>query len=229
MAVPEALLAEARAALDQLSARAKRDFLDMWRGASNQTQLLGVVESWFPAFVGRYGTIAASLAAEVFALEAAALGISPKVSIVAPDAAEAARQGRWASGKPNAAGNLVLAVDLMVKAPYRATMQGSAHKSGAAYCRVPRNPEPCAFCFMLASRGAVYHTEATAGAKGSGNEYHGDCSCDVVLVRGPQDYPDGYDPEGYYAAYNSAAEIVGNRFDTKAILAQMREMYGFSR
>ena len=76
MTVPEALLAEARAALNELSDRAKRDFLDMWRGASNQAQLLGVVESWFPAFVERYGTVAASLGAEVFALEAAALGIA---------------------------------------------------------------------------------------------------------------------------------------------------------
>ena len=84
---------------------------------------------------------------------------------------------------------------------------------------------PSASC---SPRAALSHTEKTAGAKHSGNEYHGDCSCEVVLIRGPEDYPEGYDPEGHYATYDSAARVVGNRVDTKAILAKMREMHGFA-
>jgi hypothetical protein len=46
-----------------------------------------------------------------------------------------------------------------------------------AWRRVPE-PKACDFCLMLASRGAVYHTAATAG---DGNDYHRHCRCDAVL------------------------------------------------
>ena len=46
-----------------------------------------------------------------------------------------------------------------------------------AWRRVPE-PKACDFCLMLASRGAVYRTAATAG---DGNDYHRHCRCDAVL------------------------------------------------
>jgi hypothetical protein len=47
-------------------------------------------------------------------------------------------------------------------------------------------PNPCAFCSMLASRGAVYDTKESAGqrqtATGYRNTYHPNCHCHVVAV-----------------------------------------------
>lgn len=48
---------------------------------------------------------------------------------------------------------------------------------GVRYARVPSGHETCAFCFMLATRGAVHFTRETAGELG---QYHSHCDCKVV-------------------------------------------------
>ena len=57
------------------------------------------------------------------------------------------------------------------------TMLHNAKRDKLRYARVPMGGETCAFCAMLASRGFVYHSAATAG---EGNHYHHDCRCKVV-------------------------------------------------
>lgn len=85
---------------------------------------------------------------------------------------------------------------------------------GMAYARVPsyrgqrRGKGPCEFCIVLASRGAVYADSVTAGARGSGNEYHDDCYCVPTVMRkanpeygdfgSPSDWPKGYNPSRLY-------------------------------
>ena len=48
---------------------------------------------------------------------------------------------------------------------------------GARFARVPTGLETCAFCLMLASRGAVYHTRKTAS---EWRHFHRGCDCKVV-------------------------------------------------
>ena len=67
-------------------------------------------------------------------------------------------------------------------------------KKKVRFARVPVGAETCPFCFMLASRGAVYYSKETAGAF---NHFHNDCDCKIVPAFG--DFPDyeiveGYDP-----------------------------------
>ena len=67
-------------------------------------------------------------------------------------------------------------------------------KRGVRFARVTTGRETCAFCYMLASRGAVYHTRETAGQF---SHYHRRCDCKVVP--GFEDDPDaplveGHDP-----------------------------------
>jgi len=74
----------------------------------------------------------------------------------------------------------------------------------------------CAFCALLATRGAVYHWEDTAGAK-----YHDHCHCVAVPV-----FPGtAYEPAPYVkdweSAYTAARADVGGK--TKDILAHMRQ------
>ena len=53
------------------------------------------------------------------------------------------------------------------------------------WARIPE-PDACAFCMMLATRGAVY---ASAESAGDGiNRYHSRCRCDVVAVHGRWEY-----------------------------------------
>ena len=57
------------------------------------------------------------------------------------------------------------------------TNVGRDRDRGAMFARVPTGTESCAFCLMLASRGAVYHTRKTAG---EWRHFHRGCDCKVV-------------------------------------------------
>lgn len=54
---------------------------------------------------------------------------------------------------------------------------GRDRDKGARFARVPAGFETCAFCLMLASRGAVYHTRKSAG---EWKHFHRGCDCKVV-------------------------------------------------
>ena len=54
---------------------------------------------------------------------------------------------------------------------------GRDRDEGAMFARVPTGTETCAFCLMLASRGAVYHSRKTAGEF---KHFHRNCDCKVV-------------------------------------------------
>lgn len=87
----------------------------------------------------------------------------------------------------------------------------------------------CRFCQMLATRGAVYHSEASAGGivnrgDGSGTgKYHDHCHCIAVMIRPGQDYQ----PAPYIADwdkdYRRAVKDAGST-NTKAVMAAYREM-----
>lgn len=63
---------------------------------------------------------------------------------------------------------------------------------GVRFARVATGRETCAFCYMLASRGAVYRTRETAGQF---DHYHRRCDCKVVP--GFEDDPDAVLVEGH--------------------------------
>lgn len=50
------------------------------------------------------------------------------------------------------------------------------------WARVPTSTQPCAFCWMLASRGPVYGAREAAGAM---TDWHDGCLCRVVTVYDP--------------------------------------------
>jgi hypothetical protein len=72
-----------------------------------------------------------------------------------------------------------------------AVLQGAQNTKAkrVGYLRVPRGLYTCGFCIMLASRGAVYNTKASAGLKGVGREYHAGCDCEVRAIYEGQALP----------------------------------------
>lgn len=127
-------------------------------------------------------------------------------------------------------------------------MAKNCKKSGIRYARVPSGRETCAFCFMLASRGFVYWTEADAGEQRSGHEYHANCDCIIVpgfhkssgvnedtQIEGykPSEMRDRYkkcydaiNPNGtwdevYKQWKNSETEETWEKFRTKALLKEI--------
>ncbi|MDD7583844.1 MAG: hypothetical protein PUJ78_03265 [Coriobacteriaceae bacterium] len=92
----------------------------------------------------------------------------------------------WAAGlygKGNADGFVNAAASVMASCVRRSlndTIMANAKRdreAGVRFARVPTGRETCAFCFMLATRGAVYHTRASAGEMG---QCHSRCDCKIV-------------------------------------------------
>ncbi len=216
------------AALRALSTRAKGDLLALWRTLPDPGDLPAVrvaLERTWPELIAAYGDMSATVAADVFEAWASDLGIAPEVVMVEPvDMDRANARMRWAIGTPEQVGTLSVVLDELVKQPGRSTLAKSAVASGAGWARVPRGAHTCAFCSMLASRGAVYSTARTAS--GDGRKFHGECDCAVILVRDSRDYPDGYDPDALANAYADATVRYHGAIDTKATLSAMRESAG---
>lgn len=69
---------------------------------------------------------------------------------------------------------------------------------GVRYARVTTGRSDCAFCLMLESRGAVYHSRKTAGEM---KRYHRGCDCKVVPGVGDDEFTilvEGHDPREAY-------------------------------
>lgn len=180
-----------------------------------------------PAIVDQYGDLTASVAMEwfedVYGLPAA---LGSYVDAEQVEASVRYRAGHLFEDNPA----LTLAgiandLDKFVKQPGRDSLLESSRKHGLRFARVPKG-KTCSFCLMLASRGAVYVSEETAGKEGSGNRYHGgNCDCSVMPVRVGEEYPDGYDPDDLYAKYRAATDVVGTRSDPNAITFELRRMF----
>lgn len=88
------------------------------------------------------------------------------------------------------------------------------------WARVTTSPEPCAFCVMLASRGAVYKSEA--GAKGfNSHQYHDNCHCIVVPVFGSNVATEQSD--AYYELWQQATSGYSGREALNAFRSKLRE------
>lgn len=86
------------------------------------------------------------------------------------------------------------------------------------YARVPSGRETCGFCFMLSSRGFVYHSEATAkGLSGHGMHRH----CDCVIVPGVAGVTsvDGYDSEAMAERWEQCRKTCGSN-DPKDVIRE---------
>ena len=94
---------------------------------------------------------------------------------------------------------------------------------GARFARVPTGLETCAFCLMLASRGAVYHTRKTAGEF---RHFHRRCDCKVVPSF--EDDPDaeiveGFSPAGLRDRIGQIEQVTGLQFASSKDSAALRE------
>ncbi|WP_406083101.1 hypothetical protein OHA01_26330 [Micromonospora zamorensis] len=145
---------------------------------------------------------------------------------------QAAAVARWAVGplfgaQPDPAKSLEHlsgGVQRLVLQPGRQTIATNVDQdpADARWARVPSGPTTCAFCRLLASRGAVYHSEESAG--GLATSFHSLCDCVPTPVWPGEQEP--YDVDALVDEYSNArAEAGGN---PKAILAQMRKDLGIN-
>jgi hypothetical protein len=134
-----------------------------------------------------------------------ALALSGRVPEATEESVRAFAQ-KLVDGKPEQFVTLCLErldYECKVAASQTVLNNGNRDRVKPRYARVPTGSETCDFCLMLASRGFVYHTEATA--KGE-HGVHAHCRCIVVPgVRGVTKI-EGYDPDALYDQWQSKME-----------------------
>lgn len=198
---------------------------------------------YIPSLIQKYGAVSEQLALEWYdqlRLQEGALGsfraVAPPVQLMDGLAAAGEASVRYAAGhlfpdNPRAEYDpeitlrrLQTKMDKYVKEPGRQAMIYNADLEGSYWARVPKGDETCSFCLILASRGAAYLSERTAGSERYGEEnlFHGDCDCEIIRVGQFEEYPEGYIPEEIYDLYEESVQRVGNRSDLKAILYDFR-------
>ena len=193
------------------------------------------MESFTADLVATFGDAAALAAADWYDDLRLQADVPGRFRAVMADPApreQAAAVARWAAGPlfggqpdpPQALENLSGGVQRLVLQPGRATIADSVDldPADARWARVPSGLTTCAFCRLLASRGAAYHSEESAG--GLANSYHNECDCVPTPVWPGEQEP--YDVDALLEEYNAAREQAGG--DPKAILAQMRKDLGIN-
>lgn len=191
---------------------------------------------------GDYSIMTGTLAADFYdELRGAAQASGNFAARVAPEisADQIAASASWSSSaawsdQTKALSDAAASLDRMVVARDRETtmVNIAADPSDPRWARVAQ-PDACAFCALLASRGAIYRSEATAAfagrtrderrqRDGKEDKYHDWCGCEPVAVWDPATFelPDYASP--WVDAYDAAREELPATPDLKAVLAHMR-------
>jgi hypothetical protein len=120
----------------------------------------------------------------------------------ATDGAVRAFADKLVKGDPQSFVNLCVSrVDYEIKVAAAQTCLNNAKVDPVKprFARVPTGDETCDFCLMLASRGFVYHTEASA------SHAHAHCDCRVTPSWKAHEV-EGYDPDALAVAWVDAVE-----------------------
>ena len=128
----------------------------------------------------------------------------PIVDKIPPDPAKAQR-------------NILGASQRHIQDTGRNTIRYSAENTpGVGWARVLRGEENCAWCVVMASRGAVFQSRQTASMVSSKDPIaaaahltHNHCDCDILPIRDDSDYPPGYNVGKYYDQYLEARKRAG--------------------
>lgn len=213
-----------------------RELEGFWRtlDLSDPERAALAIEAYLPVLVAAYGEMAAAVAADYFDNLRAEAGAPGRFRALMADGVDpklVAGQSRWGvaplfkkSPDPVAAlGRLSQVADTHTLQPGRDTIALSASRdpAHATWARVPVG-KTCAFCLMVASRGAVYRSKEAAG---DGHKYHGHCDCTPTPIWRGTDYPEGYDPDALMEKYLDARGTAGSS-DPKKILSALRAEQG---
>jgi hypothetical protein len=233
VATPAEVAAYRRSQQDVV-ALARRELSDWWAGldVSDARAVAAALEAFLLQLVGAYGDVAMTVAADFYdqQREQAPARGSYRAALAAPLPDEQVRAtARWAVGPLFGNTDSAKALSLASGAVQRLVQQGGRDTlyrnvrqdpSEPRWARAPQGGDTCAWCRMLASRGAVYLSRDSAG--GDFNSWHDDDDCQPVPVWRGQELP--YDADSYLQEYVNAREQAGA--SPKAIAAQIRADLG---
>lgn len=232
-----------RQAQASLARRARVDLETFWRrlDLTQPEAARDALLEFLPLLTDRYGEAAAALAADYFDELADEAGVRTRARVAATVAEDVVHaQVRrtaghlWTPTPEQMLAALAPVIDRYVKAPARDTLVESTGRARGRWARVPTGRETCAFCLVMASRGFVYETAATAGDRGT---FHGDCDCQIVPDWSDAPVLDGYNPDLLHEVYDKARARAGRNTlagdgDVKdgdsSILQELRRLEGIN-
>lgn len=211
-----------KAANDDLSARITRDIRKAWNalGAYSPEGKRDALLDIVPSLVASYGDAAAAIAVEYFEQTTGLRG-SIHDGSTADQVQGSVRSligGLWTGQETAAIAQVIASATRHMLQSGRTSIYESARgTNGVRFARVP-DGDACDWCLIMASRGAVYLTEKSAG--GEGNQYHDDDGCMPLAVLDGDDLP--YDADALYETYRAGWEAAGGTGVQAGVVA--REM-----
>lgn len=214
-----------RAGYDEVERMIRRDLRKLWPRLRNSTPdtIRNVLLNMAPMLSDQYGSVATAMAAEWFEMVTGQTAVLADLTV--PAAVESSvryNAGGLFRGRQEAAleqiGASLVRHSLQ---PARSTVALSSSRARLRYARSPR-PGACAWCLMLASRGAVY-TKQTAKYASDGDKYHDDCYCVPEPARDDSEL--SYDVGALYEKYSGAFSSGDN---DAQVASKMRELYGLA-
>ena len=163
--------------------RAGLELLSAWGAIETFHDVALVREAITPtylALVARFGGAQSALAAlvgeELFGTAPAPAPLGPTLA-AADVSVRVALGSLYGQPRPDdALTRLDASLTRHVLNPGRDTLLRSGADAGVRWRRAVRGADPCDWCLMLAGRGAVFHSAATAGDM---NRWHDGCACAV--------------------------------------------------
>lgn len=235
-----AQVAQFRQAQSDVVTLALRELEAFWRSLDTDDPYAAVraLERFLPELVQAYGEIGAGVAADFYEdLRSQSPAVRQAYSAIMADVVpleQATASARWAAGplfaevadREGALARVVKMTDRLVKAPGRTTLLDNVERdpARARFARVPTGTSTCAFCLMLASRGAVYSSGREAGWEMG--KYHDLCDCVPTPMWDGDAYPDGYDPKALKDIYKRGlkASETGDLNGPEGVLNAIRRM-----
>lgn len=196
---------------------ARNNLTQVWSGlnvSGDPARVRDALIDLFPDLVTVYGDVAAAIAADFYDDTRDAPGARYRAAPAdTPDAAQSEAAARWGIGplfqpEPDpstALTQLSGSLQRLILQAGRSTLIQAARRDPVrtGFARIPQGPT-CPWCVMLASRGFVYASEASAGAF---NRWHDDCNCVIVPGRSARDLPDDYNLNEVRSLYSSGSGI----------------------
>lgn len=231
----QAEVADFQQSLGDLATVALADFVFSWESLdlADPAKATGAARDGFAATVEKFWPMSAELGALWFEqLRTAADPPRPHETLLVPFAGIEAVQDTlsWSAAPlfadtpapDQALSRFGMTLQREVLMPARDTVQQNV-ATDQAHPRWARHASAnaCAFCAMLATRGATYRTEESAGLAG---KYHPHCHCVPVAVWPGQDYQPAPYVAGWEAAYKQATR--SGAADTSTVLSHMRQTLG---
>lgn len=177
--------------VDRISEQAVSDLVRALR--ANPTMTRTELAHTIKVINDKWGAVAAQDAADTMLLARAEAGVSglptPVPQLVVNEQMADAVAG-WARAGADTQAVLKRAaasIDRSVRGASRTTVHEATKRARTRYARVPK-VGACAFCLMLASRGAVYAKDTVATTE-SGSRYHDHCHCQGREILRDEDLP----------------------------------------